>query len=270
MVVYWDLVLLFNFLVDYLLLFCTARLAGRHIARRRLAFGAALGGAYAAVQLLLPSSPLLLLPALAAVGAAAFYGSGRALKLTLLFFLCAGALAGAVVLLGQWTGGAGTLAYNLAFARLPWGTFFLAAGLSYLLFGIVFRENAVNAGNPTADAVITYRETPFSLRLLRDSGNTLTDTKTGFGVPVVDRHIFGGTLSEEELRALPRIHYCSLDRADGSLPLLYCEGITLDGVPLGPRAIALSERSLGGAGCAGLWCEGSERKETKNVQKALA
>ena len=270
MVVYWDLVLLFNFLVDYLLLFCTARLAGRHIARRRLALGAALGGAYAAVQLLLPSSPFFLLPALALVGAAAFYGSGRALKLTLLFFLCAGALAGAVVLLGQWTGGAETLAYSLAFARLPWGTFFLAAGLSYLFFGVVFRGNAANAGNPTAEAAITYNKTAFSVRLLRDSGNTLTDAKTGLGVPVVDRHIFGGALSEEALRALPRIRYCSLDCADGSLPLLYCEGITLDGVPLGPRAVALSERPLGGAGCAGLWCEGAEGKEKKNAQKALA
>lgn len=49
MVIYVESVLAFNFLLDYLLLFGAARLAGRTVARRRLLFGAAVGGAYAAV-----------------------------------------------------------------------------------------------------------------------------------------------------------------------------------------------------------------------------
>ena len=76
MVIYVESVLAFNFLLDYLLLFGAARLAGRTVARRRLLFGAAVGGAYAAVQLFLPRSVLLLLLALAVMGAAAFPAAG--------------------------------------------------------------------------------------------------------------------------------------------------------------------------------------------------
>ena len=76
MVIYIESVFAFNVLVDYLLLFGAARVAGRTVARRRLLFGAAVGGAYAAVQLFLPRSVLLLLLALAVMGAAAFPAAG--------------------------------------------------------------------------------------------------------------------------------------------------------------------------------------------------
>ena len=87
MVIYIESVFAFNVLVDYLLLFGAARVAGRTVARRRLLLGAAVGGIYAAVQLFLPKSVVLLLLGLALMGAAAYRGSGRAVKLTLLFFL---------------------------------------------------------------------------------------------------------------------------------------------------------------------------------------
>ena len=77
-------------------------------------------------------------------------------------------------------------------------------------------------------------------------------------------------MSEEEAAALPRIAYCSVGNADGTLPLLYCEGITVDGIKLGPRAVALAERPPGDGGAyAGLWCEACEKGE-KNVQNAMA
>ena len=104
MVIYIESVFVFNALVDYLLLFGAARLAGRTVARRRLLLGAAVGGIYAAAQLFLPESVLFLLLSLAGMGAAAYYGSGRAIKLTLLFFLASCGLAGVVVLLGQGLG----------------------------------------------------------------------------------------------------------------------------------------------------------------------
>ena len=117
---------------------------------------------------------------------------------------------------------------------------------------------------------VTYREKTVRVRLLRDTGNTLCDPATGFGVPVIDRHALGGLIDEEEAAALPRIAYCSVGNADGTLPLLYCEGITVDGIKLGPRAVALTERPPGDGGAyAGLWCEACEKGE-KNVQNAMA
>ena len=55
MVIYIENVFAFNVLVDYLLLFGAARVAGRTVARRRLLLGAAVGRIYESVLLLLPT-----------------------------------------------------------------------------------------------------------------------------------------------------------------------------------------------------------------------
>lgn len=270
MVIYWEDVFVFNFLVDYLLLFGAVRLAGRTVVRARLLLGAAVGGAYAAAQLYLPHGALLLLPALALMGAAAYRGSGRAVKLTLLVFLVACGLAGVVVLMGQHFGSMARLARGVVTAKLPWGVFLIAAGLSYILLSVVFRGGAAHTGGGTAELSISYRGKTARVRLLRDTGNTLRDPATGRGVPVVDVHALGGLVDAKELDSLPRIPYCSLGCADGTLPLLYCEAVSLDGVSLGPRAIALTERPLGDGGAyAGLWCEGEEKGE-HHAQTAMA
>lgn len=270
MIVYVESVFAFNFLVDYLLLFGAARLAGRAVARARLFCGAAVGAGYAAVRLVLPHGMLLLLPTLALMGAAAYRGSGRAVKLTLLFFLSACGLAGVVLLLGQSFGSVERLARGVVAAELPWGVFLLAAGASYALLSVVFRYGAARTGRETADAVLTYRGRTARVRLLRDTGNTMTDPSTGLGVPVIDRRALGNLIDAEEIAALPRIAYCSVGTADGTLPLLYCEGIMVDGKTLGRRAVALAERPLGDGGAyAGLWCEGCEKGES-DAQTAMA
>lgn len=270
MVVYIESVFAFNFLVDYLLLFGAARLAGRAIARLRLLLGASIGGIYAAVQLFLPKSVVFLLLSLALMGAAAYRGSGRAIKLTLLFFLASCGLAGVVMLLGQSFGSMARLARGVVAADLPWGVFLIAAGVSYLLLSVVFRCGAAYTGKEMADVTLAYRGRNARVRLLRDTGNLLTDPLTGRGVPVVDIHALGGLISMEETAVLPRIAYCSVGNADGTLPLLRCEGITVDGIELGPRAVALAEHPLGDGGAyAGLWCEGEEKGEN-NVQTSMA
>ena len=248
MVIYIESVFAFNVLVDYLLLFGAARVAGRTVARRRLLLGAAVGGIYAAVQLFLPKSVVLLLLGLALMGAAAYRGSGRAVKLTLLFFLASCGLAGVVMLLGHSLGSMARLVRGVVTADLPWGVFLIAAGTSYLLLSVVFRYGAARTGSETADVVIAYRGKTARVRLLRDTGNTLCDPVTGLGVPVIDRHALGDLISE--------------GNADGTLPLLRCEAITVDEIKLGSRAVALAEHPLGDGGAyAGLWCEGCERGE---------
>ena len=209
MVIYIESVFAFNVLVDYLLLFGAARVAGRTVARRRLLLGAAVGGIYAAVQLFLPKSVVLLLLGLALMGAAAYRGSGRAVKLTLLFFLASCGLAGVVMLLGRSLGSMARLARGVVTADLPWGVFLIAAGTSYLLLSVVFRYGAARTGSETADVVIAYRGKTARVRLLRDTGNTLCDPVTGLGVPVIDRHALGDLISEEEIATLPHIAYCS-------------------------------------------------------------
>ena len=148
----------------------------------------------------------------------------------------------------------------------------LAAGLSYLLISVVFRFGAARTGGEVVEAVITCRGRSARVRLLRDTGNTLSDPATGLGVAVVDRHALGDLVSEKEAAALPRIPYCSVGQTDGTLPLLRCEGIILDGKNLGARSVALTERPPGDGGAyAGLWCEGCEKgeKDAATTQTAM-
>ena len=267
MIVYWDLVMLFNFLTDYLLLFCAVRLSGFAVNRLRLALAALLGAAYAVVQLIFPRSVFCLLAVLALMGAQAFFGTGRALKLTLLFAALSCALGGTVLLLGQFFGSAKQLTRALVFAELPWGVFFAAAVLCYLIMGVVFRYGARHMGEELAQVTITYRGKSASLTFLRDTGNTLTDAQTGTGIPVVSECAVRGLLSADEIALLPCVPYRCVGTQEGFLPVFRCDELRCDGVLLGARLVALSPNALG-AGYVGLWCDGSEGG--KNVQKALA
>lgn len=270
MIVYWDLVLLFNFLTDYLLLFCTMRLSGFAVKRMRLTIAALLGAVCAVVQLVFPRSFLCLLAVLALMGAQAFLGTGRALKLTLLFAALSCALGGCVLLLGQTFGSAERLARGLVFAELPWGVFFVAAVLCWLILGIVFRYGARHTGGELAQVTITYRGKSVSLTLLRDTGNTLTDAQTGTGIPVVSECAVRDLLTADEIALLPCVPYRCVGTQEGFLPVLHCDELSCDGVSLGARLVALSPNALGSGTYVGLWCEGSERNVQKNVQKTLA
>ncbi|MDO4812657.1 MAG: sigma-E processing peptidase SpoIIGA [Eubacteriales bacterium] len=256
MVVYWDLVLLFNFLTDYLLLYCTAHLSGFGIRRGRIALGAFAGAAYAVVQLLFPKSVLLMLAVLVLMGALTFFGTGRAIRMTLLFAALACAFGGGVLLIGQMFGTTRQLARGVMFAELPWKVFFAAAVLSYLLLGFVFRGSAQHTDSELASVTIFYHGASVSLTLLRDTGNTLTDPQTGVGIPVVSEGALRRILSAEEVRCLPQIAYCCVGTQQGHLPVFYCDELQCDGVSLGARPIAVSVNMLGGGRYVGLWCEG--------------
>lgn len=268
MIVYWDSVLLFNFLTDYLLLFCTMRLSGFAIKRLRLTLAALLGAVYAVVQLTFPCSVFCLLAVLSLMGAQAFFGTGRALKLTLLFAALSCALGGCVLLLGQFSGSTERLVRGVVFAELPWGVFCAAAVLCYLILGVVFRYSAQHTGGELARVTLTYRGKSASLTLLRDTGNTLTDAQTGTGIPVVSERAVRDLLSADEIALLPCIPYRCVGTQEGLLPVFRCDELSCDGVSLGARLVAVSPNALGGGTYVGLWCEGSERRQ--NVQKALA
>lgn len=267
MIVYWDLVLLFNFLTDYLLLCCTAHLSGFGIRRKRIALGAFAGALYAVLQLLFPKSVFLMLMVLALMGVLTFWGTGRAIRMTLLFAALACAFGGGVLLIGQMFGTTRQLARGVLFAELPWKVFFAATVLSYLLLGFVFRGGAQHTDEELAKVKIFYHGASVSLTLLRDTGNTLTDPHTGVGIPVVSEGALRQILSAEEVQCLPQISYRCVGTQLGYLPIFYCDELLCDGVSLGARPIAVSANALGGGRYVGLWCE--EGKGESHVQKAL-
>lgn len=273
MVVYWDLAALWNFTLDYLLLLGTLRIAGRPPRRRRLAFGAALGAAYSVAALALPLPAWTTPAALPLMTLAAFGRTERYVKLTLLCLLLACGLGGIVVLLGG-LGGMERLAYGLIYARLPWGVFFAASGLSYLLLTLVFRDGARHGGGELVRVRVEYGGRHVMLRLLRDTGNTLSDPLTGEGVPVIEKSALlplfpegngGGTAYGKTAALRAR----TVSGADGMLDAFRCDALFVDGRALGARLIALSPEAFGG-GYQGLWFdEEREERERHELEKAV-
>ena len=251
MVVYWDLAALVNGAADYLLLLSAARLAGRTVPRVRLAGASAFGALYGAVQLALPRSALLLAAAFAAMAALAFCGTGRALKLTLLFALLACTLGGMVLLLGRCCGSPERIARGLVYAQLPFGVFFGAAGITYLLLSTVFRGAARRDGGDMVSVCLRRGGRSVTLRLLRDSGNLLADPATGRSVPVIGKSALRPILPENEKAYI--MMDCTTAGGVGTLRAFYCDGLCVNGKELGRRLVAVSPDIYGDGGFQGVW-----------------
>lgn len=248
MIVYWDLVAAWNFTLDYLLLLATMRLAGQTIKRKRLAAAALLGAGYAVLTLAEPRLLWVLLPVALIMCRVAFGRVPRFLKLGLLFLLLSCSLGGAVLLLGRLSGGMTRLAYGMVFSILPWGVFCGAAVLSYVLLTVVFRGSARHDASDFVQARVSCGGRTVELRLLRDTGNALTDPLTGEGVPVVEESALAFLL--------PYVLFTDLRvgtvGGGSTLRAFRCDALEVNGRDLGARLIALTHESLGGA-YQGLW-----------------
>ena len=267
MVVYWDLVAAWNFALDYLLLLCTLRLAGRPPRRRRLALGAALGAVYAVIALILPFSPWLLLGVMALVCFAAF-GRERWLRLTLLFVLLSCSLCGLVLLLGRVCGGLARLGRGMVYAELPWGVFLGATALAWLLLALVFRGGARHGASELVFARVEYGGKCADVTLLRDTGNTLSDPLTGEGVPVIEESALAPLFEEGNGGSAAYTTFTPLRvgtvSGGGTLRAFRCDELSVDGRGLGARLIAVSPEPLGGA-YQGLWFSGEMEEERHDL-----
>lgn len=172
MEVYLDLVVILNFLVDFLLLLGTNRLAGFPLEGKRTALAAALGGLY---------SGACMLPGFRFLGSLLW----RIVSLTLMALLAFGwnrsALkrCGVFVLLSMALGG-----IALSFGRANFPALILAAAGMWLLCRVAFGDTV--GGRDYVPIEITNAGTKVSLIALRDSGNTLRDPISGEQVLVID------------------------------------------------------------------------------------
>jgi len=171
MPVYLDLVILLNFLVDFLLMLGTNRLCGYPPGPGRAALSAGLGGIYAG-SCLLPGFQFLgnlfwRLISLLLMAAIAFGISKSALRRGVVFVLLCMALGGVVTALGR--GGFWALV--------------AAAGCVCLLCVLGFRGRI--GGNTFVPVELSLGDRNLHLTALYDTGNTLRDPLTGRPVLVV-------------------------------------------------------------------------------------
>lgn len=171
MLVYLDLVMLLNFLVDFLLLLGTNRLSGFPHAPWRTAAAAALGGIYGGACLLpgfrFLGGTLWRVVSLGLMGVIAFGFEWSALRRCALFALLSMALGG--IALGLGSGGFSALVLS-------------ATAVSVMcLVGFRGRVGA----REYVPVEMGFGEKRTKLLALRDTGNTLTDPVTGQSVLVV-------------------------------------------------------------------------------------
>jgi len=171
--VYMDAVMLLNFLVDFLLLLGTNRLAGFPSGGGRAALAAALGAIYSGACLLpgfrFLGNLLWRTVSLALMASVAFGWNRSAVKRCGVFILLTMALGGIATSLG----------------RGDFVTLVLAAGVVWLLCRASFGDGV--GEKEYLPLEITYGERKERLLALRDSGNTLHDPITGEQVLVISQ-----------------------------------------------------------------------------------
>lgn len=203
-VVYIDALFLLNFVVNYLLLLASARLAGEVFHRLRMAAGAVLGALYAAA-VFFPGMGFLLHP-LCKLGTAvlmllcAFGGSRRLLRVTLVFFGVSAAFGGGIFAI-ELLGGKGlSLDNGIFYSAMDLRLILLSAAACYVAITLVFSRMARHAG-PTRElipAVLTLGTRKVALTALVDTGNTLTDPATNRPVMVAEGEKLFGLFPEGE------------------------------------------------------------------------
>ena len=173
--VYLDLVMMLNFLVDFLLLLGTNRLSGFPAAPGRCALGALFGSIYAGFCLLpgfrFLGNFLWRCVSLCLMAAAAFGLRRDAVKRGGVFLLLSLALGGMA----------------LCFTRQNFAALTLGAAGVWLLCRVSFGDGAV--GREYVPVTLTYGGKTVSFTALRDTGNTLRDPITGEPVLVVSGEV---------------------------------------------------------------------------------
>lgn len=251
MVIYWDAAAAFDLVADYLLLRVTQRLAGRQQRGARLFLAAAIGAAYTVARLWLPLGVPGALCALAAMGATAFGGTGRAVKLTALFAALGCTAAGATLALGEAVGSAARLARGVLTAELPWGVFFAAGAACYLLLGVCMRGGARVDRAHLSRVTLRRAGRSVTVTLLRDSGNTLCDAETGLGIAVIGESAIKSLMPTAD-KDFSLQDYSSIGTVRGTLRTFVCESVCVDGRELGARRVAIAPGLFGDSGYQGL------------------
>lgn len=175
MQIYLDIVMLLNFLVDYLLLLGTNRLAGYPIRSLRTAAAAALGGIYGGACLIpgfrFLGNTVWRMISLAVMGVIAFGLNRGTLRRCVLFTLLSMALGGIALGLGS-------------------GSFPALVGAAGGVTGLCmvgFRSKADNKQYIPVELV--HGDRRVCLRALYDTGNTLRDPLTGEPVMIAGKQI---------------------------------------------------------------------------------
>lgn len=226
-VVYIDVLFVLNLIVNYLILFATARLSSAPIKRWRIALGAALGALYAVIaffqgfEILTAIWVKILVAGLMILISFGFRAWQKVLRYFFVFCGLSFAFGGCVFAIYLITNGANGLMdvrNGVFYLKVPLGILLVASAISYLIFSLVFRRSATGTTKHEILQVELHcggRGTVFYA--LVDSGNTLVDPLTNRSVMIVEyntvrdvlpgyvRDILDGIHGEQFVLKLPEL-----------------------------------------------------------------
>ena len=271
MVLYIDVLVIINFIADYMLLLVTAKICAVYAPRWRLGLAAAAGAGYAAAAELAGGFLALTAMRIAAGLALVFIAFGAAksyARLSLVFFAVSAGFAGAVFAASY------TFGVNAVAGLLSSPTVFVLAAvfvLSYAVFSLVFSRTGREGGG-TVSVTLRLGSRSAAFTALRDTGNSLSDPLTGKRVLVADMDKLSVLFPEEvraELRGkrdmdpvelAARLNECScgcvfrlvpyraVGNGCGLLPAFKPDGILIDGRENGNYIVAMSPNEIGDGG----------------------
>lgn len=186
--IYVDSLFGLNFLVNYFLLLCAAKVSGAVLHRWRIAAGAALGALYAVVTVLPGMGFTLSAPVKLAAGVlmvlVAMGGERRFLRCCVVFFAVSAAFGGAVWAASMLSGGApnaGRIYLPVSFKVLV-----LSFAVCYAAVSIVFRRAGKSADDTILELEISLLGRSIRIHALHDTGNTLHDPISGRSVFIAE------------------------------------------------------------------------------------
>lgn len=245
--VYLDVLLAINLVMDYLILWTTARLGQLATTGWRLLAGAAVGAVYSLV-ILFPGGEwgqsllVKILFSLVMVVAAFYPLNGRRFLQALVYFYLAafamgGAMLGAIYLTGGEAatpvmGGMMVLSQNI---RYPWLLAAVAAAGLLAVLGTNWLKKNFWQQVLRLKVIITFAGRQRALKALVDTGNSLRDPLTQRPVIIVEYSALQGLLPEEIIK-----HYSSQEETD-----LESLVKSLAGSPWATRLHLLPYHSLG-------------------------
>ena len=203
--IYADILFIINFIINYLLLFATAKIAVLPFSRLKLIFSASFGAVYAVLSFLPGLAFLSLFPIKLSVGFVLVFisfGKHRTLKAYLTFFAVSFAFAGGALL-------ASFIAPN-AFSQVSVGIYYInlslpilltSSFLAYLLLHIVFLRRG-GGERKTCNVLIKNGDKSVSLHALVDTGNSLRDPATNAEIVISDFETLSPLLSEHDIEIL--------------------------------------------------------------------
>ena len=205
MVIYLDVLLAINGIVDYILLRAAAKLTGHPRNRLRILLGATLGAVYAAAVCLPGLAWLgrwgLKLAVGVGMGVIVFGWNRRCISKTLMFFLLAALFGGVVFALSQISGGALQLHHGAVYAEVSLPLLAAAVGGVYLM--LTWIASATVRRQQTARQTVAVRvglcgrENAFSA--LVDTGCLITDPLTSRPVMVAAADVLASLLPQQLL-----------------------------------------------------------------------